>query len=82
MLKIRMIAIQKVKNILSLLRIKQNRHYNIKPKLLQQKYKNKFNTARMWWHRDKSKHLGPHIFNPIIFDMLLQVKSLLSNIIY
>lgn len=33
-----------------------------------------YTKTRMWWHRDKSKFLGAHLFNPMIFELLLPVK--------
>eukprot|EP01084_Bolivina_argentea_P266468 451966_1 len=31
-----------------------------------------YDKTRVWWHRDKSKHLGPYLFSPIIFELLLK----------
>ena len=33
-----------------------------------------YTKTRMWWHRDKSKYLGPYLFNILIFELLLPVK--------
>lgn len=34
-----------------------------------------YRKIRMWWHRDKSKYLGPYLFNRIIFELLLSVEN-------